>query len=135
MIKSHVTCLLSLSQRERIQVRDYSGHVFQALTKWPGERYRVLPELDDSKSERRQFLVWPEIPLVLGRVFRGGGSHGLNHPIRCKLHGWTIKIQDVGVDRVLSPEFVACEVSISKTAPEDAFAVGRVFAEITGVSH
>jgi hypothetical protein len=82
MIKSHVTCLLSLSQRERIQVRDYSGHVFQALTKWPGERYRVLPELDDSKSERRQFLVWPEIPLVLGRVFRGGGSHGLNHPIR-----------------------------------------------------
>jgi hypothetical protein len=82
MIKSHVTSLLSLSQRERIQVRDYSGHVFQALTKWPGERYRVLRELDDSRSERRQFLVWPEIPLVPGRVFHGGGSHGLNHPIR-----------------------------------------------------
>ena len=82
MIKSHVTSLLSLSQRERIQVRDYSGHVFQALTKWPGERYRVLCELDDSRSERRQFLVWPEIPLVPGRVFHGGGSHGLNHRIR-----------------------------------------------------
>lgn len=82
MIKSRVTCLLSLFQRERIQVRDYSGHVFQALTKWPEERYPVLPELDDSKSERRQFLVWPEIPLVLGGVLRGGGSHGLNHPIR-----------------------------------------------------
>ena len=27
MIKSHVTSLLSLFQRERIQVRDYSGHV------------------------------------------------------------------------------------------------------------
>ena len=82
MIKSHVTSLLSLSQRERIQVRDYSGHVFQALTKWPGERYRVLRGLDDSRSELRQFLVWPEIPLVPGRVFHGGGSHGLNHPTR-----------------------------------------------------
>ena len=82
MIKSHVTSLLSLFQRERIQVRDYSGYVFRALTKWLGERYRVLRELDDSRSELRQFLVWPEILLVPGRVFRGGGSHGLNHPIR-----------------------------------------------------
>jgi hypothetical protein len=82
MIKSYVTSRLSLSQRERIEVRDYSGRILQALTKWPEERYRVLPELDDSKSERRQSIVWPEIPLVLGRVFRGGGSHGLNHPIR-----------------------------------------------------
>jgi hypothetical protein len=96
-------------------VRDYSGHLFQALTKWPEQRYRVLPELDDSRSELRQSLVWPEIPLEPGRVFRGGGSHGLNHPIR-----WQVSRPDV---------------SISKTAPEDAFAVGRVFAEITGASH
>ena|ERR1700693_570804 len=135
MIKSHVTSLLSLSQRERIQVRDYSGHVFQALTKWPGERYRVLCELDDSRSERRQFLVWPEILLVPGRVFHGGGSHGLNHPIRRQASRPDNKNPERRVDRVLPPEFVACKVSISKTTPEDAFAVGRVFAEITGVSH
>jgi len=47
----------------------------------------------------------------------------------------TEEICDERTNRVLPPEFVACEVSISKTAPEDAFAVGRVFAEITGVSH
>jgi len=87
MIKSHVTSLLSLSQRERIEVRDYSGNAFQALTKWPEERYRVLHGLDDSRSELRQFPVWPEIPLVPGRVFHGGGSHGLNHPIRWQVSG------------------------------------------------
>jgi hypothetical protein len=80
--KSGVISLLSLSLRERIEVRDYSGHAFQALTKWPEERYRVLRALDDSRNELRQFLGWSEIPLVPGRVFRGGGSHGLNHPIR-----------------------------------------------------
>jgi hypothetical protein len=73
---------LSLSQRERMEVRDCSRRVFQALTKLPGERYRVLPGPDDSKSERRQCLVSPKIPLVPGRVFCEGDNHGLNHPVR-----------------------------------------------------
>lgn len=82
MIKSRLMNRLSLFQRERTEVRNYSGHVFQALTIRPEERYRVLRGLNDSRSELRQFLVWPEIPLVRGRVFRGGGTHGLNRPIR-----------------------------------------------------
>ena len=44
-------------------------------------------------------------------------------------------VQDVRVDWVLPPEFVACEGSISKMAPEDAVAVGRMFTEITSASH
>jgi hypothetical protein len=50
-------------------VSGYSGHVFQALTKWPEERYRILRRFGESRSELRQSLVWPEIPLVPGRVF------------------------------------------------------------------
>ena len=82
MSKTRVTSRLSLFQRERMKVRDHSLYAFQALTKWPEERYRVLRGLDDSRSELRQFLGWSEIPRVPGRVFRGGGSHGLSHPIR-----------------------------------------------------
>src|ERR1700720_3080562 len=43
--------------------------------------------------------------------------------------------QRKGIDGMLSSEFVTCEVLISKMAPEDAFAVGRAFAKITGASH
>lgn len=82
MRKSRLISRLSLWQRERIEVRDCSKSVFQELTKSPEERYRVLLGLDDSKSERRQFLVWPEIVLGLDRVFPGGDNHDLNHPIR-----------------------------------------------------
>jgi hypothetical protein len=81
------TRLLSLSQRERIEVRDCSGRVVRGLTKWPGERYRVLPGPDDSKSERRRSLVWLGIPLAVGRVLPGPCSHGLNRPIRWQASG------------------------------------------------
>ena len=74
--------LLSLSQRERIKMRDCSARVLQAPTKWPRERYRVPPEFDDSRSEQRQSLVWPEIPFVPCRVSRVGASHAPTHPIR-----------------------------------------------------
>src|SRR5438552_1703150 len=82
MSKSRLINRLSLWKGERIEVRDCSTSVFQGLTKSPEGRYRVLLGPDDSKSERRQSLVWPEIVLVSGRVFRGGGSHDLNRPIR-----------------------------------------------------
>jgi hypothetical protein len=36
---------------------------------------------------------------------------------------------------MLSPEFVLCEVSISKMTPENPFAVSGVLAEITGANH
>lgn len=76
---------LSLSQRERIEVRDCSESVPQAPAKLPGGRYRFLPEFDDSKSGSRQYLRSPEIPLVLGRVFRARGSHGRNHLTRWRV--------------------------------------------------
>jgi hypothetical protein len=82
MNKGGVTGLLSLSQRERIKVRDCCECDFQAPTKSPQGRCRVLPALGGSTSGRRQFLVWLEISFVPGRVLQGGGSCGLNHPIR-----------------------------------------------------
>jgi len=71
---------LSLSQRERIKVRDSSGSVLPAQSKLPEGRYRALPESDDSKNGRRQFLFCSEIALVLDRTFREGDSHDLTHP-------------------------------------------------------
>ena|ERR1700730_8370684 len=82
MIDSSVMGRLSLSQRERMEVRDWSESVPQEPTKLPEERYRVLPELDDSRSARPRSLAWSEIPLVRDHVFRAGHSHGRNHPAR-----------------------------------------------------
>lgn len=82
MNKRYVMIRHSLSQRERIEVRDPWGIVFPRQSKLPEGRYRVLPGSDDSKSERQRFLVWPEIRPALCRGFREGGSCDLNHPIR-----------------------------------------------------
>jgi hypothetical protein len=87
MSKRRFMILLSLSQRERIEVRDWSPRVFLALTKSPGGRCRVLPGLDDSRIESRQFLVWPEIPLACGHAFREDDSRGLNRQVRWQVSG------------------------------------------------
>ena len=78
---------LSLSQRERTKVRDLLASVFPRQSKLPEEHYRVLPESDDSKNERRQFRFCSEIHLVLDRELRLTDSHGLNHPTRSQVLG------------------------------------------------
>ena len=78
-------CLLSLSQRERMKVRDCGLSDFQGPTKSPQERFRVLPGLDDSRSGRRQFLAWLKIPIAPDRAPRAGRSHDQNHPIRSQV--------------------------------------------------
>ncbi len=80
-----IFCLLSLSQRERMKVRDCSTRIAPRLTKWLQGRCRVLPALDDSRSGRRQFLVWLEIPHAPDRASRAGGNHGPNHPTRSRV--------------------------------------------------
>src|SRR5437016_6856889 len=79
MSKKRLINRLSLSQRERIEVRDYSVCVFQARTRSLGEHCRALLALDDSRIELQQFLVWLEILLALDRVSLEAGIRGLNH--------------------------------------------------------
>jgi len=81
----NTSCLrsrLSLSQRERTEVRNCSGRIFQWLTKSPEERYRALGGPDGSRIESQQFLSWPRIVLVSGRVSRGADNRGPNRLIR-----------------------------------------------------
>ena len=53
----------------------------------------------------------------------------------CQFCSGTIEIQNVRIDGMLSPEFVAGKVSISKVPPENTFTVGCVLAEIVGARH
>ncbi len=73
---------LSLFERERMEVRDYWRRVFQALTRSPEERYPILRELGDSKSEPPQFLVLLEILLGPDRIFLEYDSRGRNRRVR-----------------------------------------------------
>jgi hypothetical protein len=82
MTRSRAVVRLSLSQRERIEVRDCSASVSRGPTKWPAERYQVLPGPGDSKSARWRFPVGPEISLLPDRVFHYSGSRGLHHQVR-----------------------------------------------------
>src|ERR1700726_735613 len=66
--KGFIISFLSLSQRERMKVRDYSQPVVQALTKLLPERHQVLRAPDDSRSGAQQSPVWLKISLVPGRV-------------------------------------------------------------------
>src|SRR5438128_6519059 len=80
--RRRVLFFLSLSQRERIKVRDYWWSVVRALAKWPQEHCQVLREPDDSKSEPRRSLVQPKISLGSDRISRASESHGLSRLIR-----------------------------------------------------
>jgi hypothetical protein len=79
--------LLSLSQRERMKVRDCYECDFQAPTKSLQARYRVPRGFGDSRNGQRQFLVQLEISPVSYRVSRAGGNHAPSHPIRSRASG------------------------------------------------
>jgi hypothetical protein len=82
MDKSLFFSRLSLSQRERIEVRDCSGSSFQSKTKSPEERYRALRGSDGSRIEQPRFLAWPKIALASGRAFHGADNRGPIRPVR-----------------------------------------------------
>ena len=60
---------LSLSQRERIKVRDCFWHVSRARSRSPFGRCRVLHELGGSRTGEREFAAEQETPHVRDRVF------------------------------------------------------------------
>jgi hypothetical protein len=84
MNKTCLIGLLSLLQRERIKVRDYSAHDFPVPTKSFQARCRVPRELDDSRNGQRQFLVQLEISRVSYRGSRAGGNRAPTHPTRSR---------------------------------------------------
>lgn len=87
MSRSRVSDRLSLSQRERIKVRDSSGSALPAQFKSLEGHYQVLAGPGDSKNERRQFRFCAEIALVRGPVLRLSDNHGQNHPTRSQVLG------------------------------------------------
>jgi len=60
---------LSLSQRERIKVRDSLWHVSPARSRSPSGRCRVLHELGDSRTGEPEFAGEQEAPHVRDLVF------------------------------------------------------------------
>jgi hypothetical protein len=75
-------CCLSLSQRERTEVRDHSRHASRALTISPLERYPILDESDDSRIAAPRFRDEREILLAHDRVSIRPGSYDRRHPAR-----------------------------------------------------
>ncbi len=69
-----VAIRLSLSQRERIEVRDRARCAFRAPTKLLAERCPVLRELDDSKIAALRFLGTRVTRLGHGRVRDRSGN-------------------------------------------------------------
>ena len=47
----------------------------------------------------------------------------------------TIEIEDVGIDRVLSPKLVTCKIAVSETAPENLLAICRLLSERCSAAH
>jgi hypothetical protein len=73
---------LSLSQRERIKVRDCGFRAAREPTRlFPG-RCPARRESDDSRNAGREFLCRPETFPVPDRMFLGRDSRDRHHPIR-----------------------------------------------------
>ncbi len=52
-----------------------------------------------------------------------------------EFQSWAVEIQDIWIDRMLSPKLVTGEISIPQATPENAFAIGCTLAQITGATH
>jgi hypothetical protein len=75
---------LSLSQRERIKVRDCFRNAAPARTKSHPEHYRVLPGPDGSRIAKRRFRDWRETSFALHRAFPGRCSYDRLHQARSR---------------------------------------------------
>ena len=73
---------LSLSQRERMKVRDCFSVAPRVRTRLFARRYRVLCEPDDSRIATRRLHGEPGIPSVFDREFGLRGSYVHRRPIR-----------------------------------------------------
>ena len=81
-LASSVRSRLSLSQRERMKVRDCFAVAPRVRTRLLATHYRALGESDDSRISTRQLHGEPEIPSAFGREFGLYGSYVLRRPIR-----------------------------------------------------
>src|SRR5439155_12681607 len=52
-----------------------------------------------------------------------------------ELCGWTIGIQDVAVQRVLTAKFVACKISVPQMPPKSALGAGCLLSQQTSPIH
>jgi hypothetical protein len=77
--------LLSLSQRERIKVRDFLCFAPQEQTKSLAARYPVLPEFDNSKTARQEFLFRPGIGDASRPVSPSTDSYVRCHPAQLQV--------------------------------------------------
>jgi hypothetical protein len=75
---------LSLSQRERIKVRDCFRNAAPARTKSHPELYRVLPGADDSRTAERRFRDWRELSFAPHRALPGQCSYARFHQARSR---------------------------------------------------
>src|SRR6266849_3510029 len=46
-----------------------------------------------------------------------------------------IEIEDIAINRMLSPKFVIREIPIAQMAPENSLRLGRVFTQVTSAAH
>jgi hypothetical protein len=53
----------------------------------------------------------------------------------CQSRSRTIEIEDVSIDRMLAPEFVAREIPVPKTAPQNAFTICCMLSERLSAAH
>jgi hypothetical protein len=52
-----------------------------------------------------------------------------------QLYLWAVEIEDIRINRMLPPEFVARKITVSQVAPKKTFPFGRMPAEIPSAAH
>ncbi|OLD86376.1 MAG: hypothetical protein AUG81_11130 [Verrucomicrobia bacterium 13_1_20CM_4_54_11] len=90
----------------------------------------VIPKSEDFNSVPREKLASDLItpstaPIVVSAAVEFDGQ----------LCAGTIEIEYVWIQRVLSPEFVSCKISVPQISPKNALPSGRVVAQITSAAH
>jgi hypothetical protein len=126
---------LSLWQRERIKVRDWTSTAPAAQTRSPARRCQVPGEPDDSKIAVQRSLCGPQ-------ECRARSIANLSDTIVMPatvqfdraLRGRTVEIQDVAVQRMLTAKFVACKVSVPQMPPKYALRIGCFLSQQTPAS-
>ena len=87
------------------------------------------------KPEKLNFLTNKKFFTLLIVYLAGSIAMSATIQLNRQFYLGAVEIEDIRINRMLPPEFVAREIAVSQVAPEKTFPLGRMPAQIPSTAH
>ena len=90
----------------------------------------VIPEPENLNLLASKKLLTCEISYLASSIVMSATVQ-LNR----QLYLWAVEIEDIRINRMLPPEFLARKVTVPQVAPKKTFPLGRMRSQISSAAH